>query len=146
MGHSKYNPIYEFNFTINNQQTLYRVTSVLGHVMKIEFPESCGDWKNTKIEDLYQVPVVKSPIDSSKDVVKNLKTYSRDVDNLIIWTDCDREGEAIGFDIIDICKAVKPRLDVFRAHFSALTKEDLTRAATTLARPNQNLSDAVRVR
>jgi DNA topoisomerase-3 len=55
---------------------------------------------------------------------------------LIIWTDCDREGEAIGYDIIDICKAVKPGIEVYRAHFSALTKEDLTNAATNLARPN----------
>ena len=46
------------------------------------------------------------------------------------------EGEAIGYDIIDICKAVKPEIDVYRAHFSALTKEDLTNAATNLARPN----------
>ena len=95
---------------------------------------------------MYDIPVLKSPIDQSVNVVQNLKIYSRDIDSLIIWTDCDREGEAIGYDIIDICKAVKPGIDIYRAHFSALTKEDLTNAASNLARPNQNLSDAVRVR
>jgi DNA topoisomerase-3 len=119
---------------------------VLGHVMGIQFPESCKDWNSTRIEDLYDIPVLKTPIDQSVNVVQNLKIYSRDIDSLIIWTDCDREGEAIGYDIIDICKAVKPGIDIYRAHFSALTKEDLTNAATNLARPNQNLADAVRVR
>lgn len=114
--------------------------------MGIEFPDSCKDWQATRIEDLYHIPVVKSPIESSINVVQNLKFFSKDIDSLVIWTDCDREGEAIGYDIIDICKAVKPGIDIYRAHFSALTKEDLTNAASNLARPNQNLSDAVRVR
>jgi len=114
--------------------------------MGIEFPDSCKDWQATRIEDLYHIPVVKSPIESSINVVQNLKFFSKDIDSLVIWTDCDREGEAIGYDIIDICIAVKPGIDIYRAHFSALTKEDLTNAASNLARPNQNLSDAVRVR
>jgi DNA topoisomerase III len=61
-----------------------------------------------------------------------LKQQCRDIDNLVIWTDCDREGEAIGYDIIDICKAINPKIQVYRAHFSALTKEDLTQAANNL--------------
>ena len=64
----------------------------------------------------------------------------------MIWTDCDREGEAIGFDIIDVCVRAQSRLDVYRAHFSTLTHADLERAARTLARPNKFLSDAVNVR
>jgi len=65
---------------------------------------------------------------------------------LIIWTDCDREGEAIGYDIIDVCKQVRSNLDVYRARFSALTLQDLEHAALNLERPNKNLSDAVKVR
>ena len=37
-------------------------------------------------------------------------------------------------------------MDVFRAKFSALTKEDLENAAFNLERPKKTLSDAVKVR
>ena len=79
-------------------------------------------------------------------MVNNLAQCSVDATDLVIWTDCDREGEAIGYDIINVCQAQKPSLDVYRAHFSTLTREDLERAAMNLVRPNKNLADAVNVR
>ena len=65
---------------------------------------------------------------------------------LIIWTDCDREGENIGFEIIDVCKAIKPRLEVKRAKFSEITRASMERAIRTLAEPDLLTSRAVDVR
>ena len=56
------------------------------------------------MESLYDIGLEKVPIETSKHVVTNLINYSKDADHLVIWTDCDREGEAIGFDIIDLCR------------------------------------------
>jgi DNA topoisomerase-3 len=42
--------------------------------------------------------------------------------------DCDREGEAIAFDVAEIVKEANPKIQVLRAHFSALTKQDIERA------------------
>ena len=36
---------------------------------------------------------------------KTLEREVRGADTLIIWTDCDREGENIGYEIIDVCRA-----------------------------------------
>jgi DNA topoisomerase-3 len=69
MGKSKYNPIYEFNYKINNQNTTYRVTSVLGHLMGVEFPSTCKDWQSTNPVDLYHIDVLREPIEDSKPVV-----------------------------------------------------------------------------
>ena len=38
----------------------------------------------------------------------------------MIWTDCDREGEHIGMEIVNVCRKVKPNIRVKRARFSAI--------------------------
>ena len=65
--------MFEFAYFINNQQTTYRVTSVLGHVMEIEYPESCKDWHNTAFEDLYRIQINKFAKKDQKEVVANLQ-------------------------------------------------------------------------
>jgi len=65
---------------------------------------------------------------------------------LVIWTDCDREGEGIGFEIISVCTAINPRLQIYRAKFSEMTPTAVNRAWSTLGRPDKRLSDAVDVR
>lgn len=65
---------------------------------------------------------------------------------LIIWTDCDREGENIGFEIIQVCTAAKNNLQIFRAKFSEITSVSVRRALSNLEQPNKNISDAVDVR
>lgn len=70
----------------------------------------------------------------------------RSCQGLIIWTDCDREGENIGFEIIQVCTAIKSNLSVYRAKFSEITGVSVNRALSNLEQPNKNISDAVDVR
>lgn len=70
----------------------------------------------------------------------------RSCNGLIIWTDCDREGENIGFEIMDVCKMIKPDLQIYRAKFSEITSVSVYRALQNLGQPNKNISDAVDVR
>lgn len=65
---------------------------------------------------------------------------------LIIWTDCDREGENIGFEIIDVCRAVKPSIQVYRAKFSEITSAAVFRALANVTAPDIRQSQAVDVR
>lgn len=77
---------------------------------------------------------------------KTLEREIRSCDGLILWTDCDREGENIAFEIIKVCTDVKPNLRIYRAKFSEITAASVFRALSTLGQPNKNVSDAVDVR
>lgn len=70
----------------------------------------------------------------------------RSCQGLIIWTDCDREGENIGYEIIDVCRAVKPNIKVFRARFSEITSAAVFRALNNVCEPDLRQSQAVDVR
>lgn len=49
-----------------------------------------------------------------------MEEEARRSDWLVLWLDCDREGENIAFEVVDVCRAVKQNLYIRRAHFSAL--------------------------
>jgi DNA topoisomerase-3 len=77
------------------------------------------------------------------------------MDNLVLWLDCDREGENICFEVLRcVSKVMKlgsnlsagPDQKVFRAHFSAVTPKDIQKALANLGVPNENESLAVEAR
>jgi DNA topoisomerase-3 len=45
---------------------------------------------------------------------------ARRADLLMIWTDCDREGEHIGSEVVMACRKANARIIVKRARFSAI--------------------------
>ena len=109
-----------------------RITSVLGHIMGLKYPDRCKNWVTTNMEHLFSADLEKVTMQTSRMVVANLKFFSKDISKLVLWLDCDREGEAIAFDVIDVCRSIKPDIEVKRAHFSALTMENITHAINNL--------------
>lgn len=53
-------------------------------------------------------------------IEKNLIAEAKKATHLMIWTDCDREGEHIGMEVANICRKAKPNIIVKRARFSAI--------------------------
>lgn len=80
-----------------------KFTSVLGHVMGIDFPEECKNWRDYPLEDLFTVRVERKVTFDNKEVALNIeKQASLDIDELYLWLDCDREGEGIAFEVIEL--------------------------------------------
>lgn len=71
---------------------------------------------------------------------------TRAVQALVLWLDCDREGENIAFEVVKVVKEAKPSMRVLRATFSAVTPGEVHRALRTLQPPNELKSKAVDAR
>lgn len=145
-GFSPYNKIYEFNYNIQGQQVQMVMTSLSGHLMNYEFLPSFRGWHSCNPEQLFDAPLRKSCTENMVKIKKTLEREVRSCQTLIIWTDCDREGENIGFEIIEVCQAVKPGIRVLRAKFSEITAPSVTRAMANLCAPDERQNEAVNVR
>ncbi|HMN66918.1 MAG TPA: type I DNA topoisomerase [Bdellovibrionales bacterium] len=110
----------------------YTVESCMGHVR--DLPQSAKDipekfkkekWANLGVnvtddfDPIYCVPKTKTRI------VKTLKEKLADVEELILATDEDREGESISWHLVEV---LKPKVPVKRMVFHEITKEAIQEA------------------
>ena len=129
------------------QVVTFRVTSVTGHVFSVDFPAAYQNWESTQPVELFGAPIVRKPTRGS--MVKFLKDAGKNADSLVLWLDCDREGENICFEVIDCVKAgmVKRKgQQIYRAKFSAINPSDIKKAMKSLGEPNKNESMSVDAR
>lgn len=97
------------------------MTALKGHLLELSFEGGINkSWYDYPLEDLFFTPVIKTVSNHLQPIADNLKSEVRRADVLFIWTDGDREGEAIGGDVADLCRSVKPNITVWRAHFSSM--------------------------
>ena len=116
----------------------YRVEASMGHVRDLpqtakEIPAKVKgeSWARlgVDVENGFQ-PIYVVPADK-KDVVKMLKAALADADELYLATDEDREGESIGWHLVQI---LKPKIPTYRMVFHEITPEAINAA---LASPRE---------
>lgn len=134
---------YEFDYPQTRAQFI--VTAVAGHVKEHDFDGDFG-WKSCEPFALFDARVKSYVPDKNRQLENNLKHLARRADRLMIWTDCDREGEHIGMEIVDIVRTVKRNIPVDRARFSAIIPQQIHNAAQHPVPLNQAQADAVEAR
>lgn len=88
--------------------------------MEYDFGTAHRSWQSCDPFTLFDAPVEAKVASSAKTIEQNLMNEARRADTLMIWTDCDREGENIGAEVAKICRKANPRIRVNRARFSAI--------------------------
>lgn len=142
-GFSEFNPIWEFPYMLQGQQCDMVFTSVAGHLMELEFDPAFKQWQSCAPIRLFDAPISKRVPDDKMALKHTLEREARGCQWLVLWLDCDREGENIAFEVLDVCTAVNKHMQIFRAHFSALIPQDIIQACTRFTPPNKHYSDAV---
>lgn len=146
-GFSPYNHIFEIrNCSFRGQPAKMSITSVSGHLMEIEFEQQYRGWGGCSPLDLFTAPIKKEVKQEGQLIKNTLVAEAKKHDVLLLWLDCDLEGENIAFEVVQVCLESNPRLDVFRARFSALIERDVLRTLQQPDRPNRNMNDAVEAR
>ncbi|XP_030507422.2 DNA topoisomerase 3-beta isoform X1 [Cannabis sativa] len=140
--------VHEFDGNFLGFRAQYRVTSVIGHVFSVDFPQKYQDWNLTDPLDLFEAPIVKNESNPKAHIGRHLNQEARGCSYLVLWLDCDREGENICFEVIE-CTGFgvnDTRRKVYRARFSSVTEKDILKAMENLAEPNKDESLAVDAR
>ncbi len=131
----------------------YKVVSLRGHIIELDYSKEYNDWSGVKPEDLVYAEQVKTV--RVKSILNAIKAIAGESDEIVIATDYDREGELIGIETVRAIGlysdkggdcTLDGRIAVKRAKFSALTKGEVEAAFADLAEPDAKLADAAETR
>ena len=128
----------------------YQIEASMGHVRDLpanaaEIPEQYKkqDWARlgVNVEEDFTPLYIVSP--KKKKVVSKLKDALKRADELYIATDEDREGESIGWHLLEL---LKPKIPVKRMVFHEITEEAINEALENTRDIDRNLVDAQEAR
>ena len=120
------------------------VVGMRGHILNLDYPDEFNDWSHTDLRRLVWVEPVKKVTEPA--FVDALKELARGVDEVIVATDFDREGELIGTEALDVIRQVSPDVAVRRARYSSLTRAEIEESFANLAELDVPLAESAESR
>lgn len=131
-----------FDFQYDNSRTV--LVSLSGHMVEIDFPDTMKNWQKTDLKDLIDAEILKNV--KNRKAANEIKILGKGVDRYIIATDYDREGELIGVEALEVADAAEKNVEIKRAKFSALTRDEVKESFSNLIPVDYNLADSAYAR
>ncbi|XP_022920150.1 DNA topoisomerase 3-beta-1 [Onthophagus taurus] len=143
--------VHEWNGTFKNETVRLKMTSVCGHVMSLDFISKYNNWDRVDPVELFSCPTEKKEATPKLKMPLFLSSEARGCDYLILWLDCDKEGENICYEVMNaVAKTMNTNVFndnvTYRAKFSAITEKDIKAAFNNLGKPNENEARSVDAR
>lgn len=131
--------VHEWNGTFLNSPARFKMTSVCGHVLGVDFISKYNNWDRVDPVELFSCPIEKKEAMAKLKMPQFLASEAKGCDNLVLWLDCDKEGENICFEVMGcVSKSmignVYSDTITYRARFSAITEKDIKAAFMNLCK------------
>jgi len=131
-----------FTFSIHGDDVI--VFPLRGHVVELDYPEAARDWALMDLDDLIDLEPVRE--ETPVTLHDALRGFADTIDEVVLATDYDREGELIAVEALETLRGRKPHLTARRARFSAMTPGEVRRAFETPVEPDWALAEAAAAR
>src|SRR5712691_8479713 len=131
-------------FTFSSGEDEIIIFPLRGHIVEIDYPDSERDWVETDLDALVDMEPVR--LEAPPALHDALRRLADSVDEVVLATDYDREGELIGVEALETLRAQHPNLPARRARFSAMTTSEVRRAFENLVEPDWALAEAAAAR
>ncbi|RJE21209.1 DNA Topoisomerase [Aspergillus sclerotialis] len=122
------------------------MTSVLGHLTGLDFESAYRGWGSCPPGFLFEAPVLDEVGKEKRAIAENIQEQAKYSKGLLIWTDCDREGEHIGREVRHQARKGNPRIQTKRAKFSNTERAHVLRAAIEPIELDERQANAVAAR
>lgn len=102
---SPVSPVLEFEgyfpFIKRGEEKVWiKITSCTGHVYKREFTKEFLDWDKNPPITLFDAQTEKLEANPKGRMPAHFRKEAKDCSYLVLWLDCDREGENICFEVM----------------------------------------------
>ena len=133
--------VFEFNWKGNE----IKLIPLRGHISDVEFEKKYANWRGVDVRELIN-PKIILYAEKEYAIIQAIRALSPDAKTIIIATDADREGEAIGLEAITYALQTNKNVAVKRAYFSAITAEDINKSFDNLEKFDYNFAYSANAR
>lgn len=129
--------VHEWIGVFINAPSKFKMTSVCGHVLGVDFISKYNNWDRVDPVELFSCSIEKKEATPKLKMPAFLAQEAKGADHVVLWLDCDKEGENICFEVMgavagSVLGDINSPTVTYRARFSAITDKDIKAAFNNL--------------